>query len=103
NDGPAGWVWTILAGVCFVAALLLKFHACVPVIVGAVVAPAIVNRAVRTVHLHRVFVALVIGLILLACWGVPVRIAARSSNVVPDTGGIDESLHRVMITVFGPV
>src|SRR5207248_2445186 len=65
-----------------------------------VIAPALVDKSIRSLRTRRIVVALSLGVILLLCWWIPEKIVMHSSNVVPDTGGIDEALHRLIISDF---
>lgn len=93
----AGWRLSLTLGVAFAAALLLKGPACLPVVVGAILGPALFNRRWRPLLRWRIWLALIAGLGASLAWAYAARRAVLAGGMPIDAGGLAEARERMMI------
>src|SRR5439155_24341130 len=61
-------IWIPIGGLFFGAALLIKLPACLPVVVGSIVCPMVLNRTLRPLRQPRVYAVPMIGWVVLMTW-----------------------------------
>lgn len=92
------WPMCTLLAISFTAALMLKGPACLPVVLGAIIGPAIFTRQWRSLLRLRIWLALVVGLSLFAWWAIAAANAVFQGNLPIDAGGLAEAQDRLYIT-----
>lgn len=89
------WRWVLPAGLSFGAALLLKGPAGLPVIVGAVVGPPLVNRTWKRLRRPHVWVALLSGTAIFGAWALAAYQVSRSGGRPADLSGLGDLVHHL--------
>ncbi len=101
--------WKLVAGlfssatvaVAFGAAMMLKGTACLPVVIGAVLGPALIERDWRRAVRPGVWVGLIAGAATLGVWAWLAHRAVAGGGLPVDAGGVAEARDRLMIHSWG--
>ncbi|MCC7144867.1 MAG: hypothetical protein IT443_00325 [Phycisphaeraceae bacterium] len=91
------WAWG-LAGILFSsAAMLLKGHACLPVLLGAIFGPALVLRSTRGLRQPWPWAMLGLGISLLCLWLLAITRLPQHTQSSGQFGGLSEALQRLIV------
>jgi len=86
------FAWVLAGGIAFGAALLLKGPATLPIVLGALLGPLLINRSFRP----ALGVVLLVGAALFAGYALLARQTVVAFGIVPDTSGVSEGLQNLM-------
>lgn len=106
-SGPAGLgrrgAATLLGTIALAAGLMLKGPACLPLVFGALIGSAVLNRSFRPFVNVWAYIILLLGFAVLAAWYGSTRSIIVSQGLVPDPGGEDEAIRRMLIHSWNQV
>ena len=94
------WPWGVLCALSFGAALLLKGPAGMPIIVGAMVGAAALNRTWRPLNRPAAWLGLIGGAAIFGLWTLAARMELRAAGIV-DMSGVHEMAGRLALPSLG--
>ena len=92
------WMWTIGAGLMIGASLLLKGHAGLPVILGAMIGPPIALKTIAGLQRPAVWFAWGLGIVLFGAWLLALTSELGARGIGPDMSGIAEAVETLHLT-----
>lgn len=84
------WRWAAAGGAALGAAMLLKGPAGFPVILGAMIGPAILNREASGLKRGATWALWLFGAAIFAAWAASAYLMIRALHMAPDLGGLSE-------------
>jgi len=89
--------------IAMAAGLMLKGPACLPLVIGALLGSAALNRSFRPFKTIWVYLILLLGFAVLASWYGATRSIIATQGLAPDPGGEDEAMRRLLIHSWAQV
>lgn len=99
KQGKSGrrWLSALVGMVAMASALMLKGPACLPLVLGVLIGSAVLNRSIRPVTMPWTYLILLFGFAVLVAWYLATRSIIAAQGLVPDPGGEDEAMQRMLI------
>ncbi|MCC6422930.1 MAG: glycosyltransferase family 39 protein [Phycisphaerales bacterium] len=87
----------LLGAVAMASGLMLKGPACLPLVIGLLIGSSILNRSPKPFSTLWVYIILLLGFAVLVAWYGSTRSIIAAQGLVPDPGGEDEAMRRMLI------
>lgn len=87
----------LVATIAMAAGLMLKGPACLPLVIGLLIGSAILNRSFKPFSTGWAYIILLLGFAVLVVWYGTTHSIIATQGLVPDPGGEDEAMRRMLI------